>query len=312
MSDPIVAFEDVSFSYRGDWLNRIRSLDAVSFAVPTGAAYGFLGANGAGKSTSIKLTVGLLSGQRGAIRLFGQPVGDDALRARVGYLPEQPYFYENLQVHEYLAYLGKLSGLRGPALRAAVDRVSGLLDLAELSRRKLGSFSKGMRQRFGLAQAIIHQPDLLVLDEPFSGLDPLWRARFKEVMAAERRRGATLFFSTHILSDVEDLCDHYAVIDHGRVLEQGRLDALIGAAPLALTARGPRPAGMDGAEDLGDGSWRVLFPDSERAARLAAVATSGAEILRLERKHIALEDYFVARVRAFHAAGRPLAAEGRP
>ena len=300
----VLAFDDVSFSYRGDWLNRVRSLDAVSFAVPAGAAYGFLGANGAGKSTSIKLTVGLLTVQRGTIRVFGQLVGADALRARIGFLPEQPYFYENLQVHEYLAYLGKLSGLRGPALRAAVDRVSGLLDLAELARRKLGSFSKGMRQRFGLAQAIIHQPDLIILDEPFSGLDPLWRARFKEVMAAERQRGATLFFSTHILADVEDLCDHYAVIDHGRVLEQGRLDALIGAAPLALTARGPRP---DGAEDLGDGSWRILFPDSERPARLAALAASGAEILRLERKHIALEDYFVARVRAFHAAGRPLA-----
>jgi len=301
----ILSFIDVSFSYRGDWLNRVRSLAGVSFAVPAGSAYGFLGANGAGKSTSIKLAVGLLSGQRGAISLFGRPVGDDALRARVGYLPEQPYFYENLQVHEYLVYLGRLSGLHGAALRAAVDRVSGLLDLAELGRRKLGSFSKGMRQRFGLAQAIIHQPDLLVLDEPFSGLDPLWRARFKEIMAAERARGATLFFSTHILADVEDLCDHYAVIDHGLVLEQGRLDTLIGAAPLALTARGPRP---DGAEDLGDGSWRVLFPESERGARLSAVIAAGAEILRLERKHIALEDYFVARVRAFHAAGKPLGA----
>jgi ABC-2 type transport system ATP-binding protein len=299
----VIAFSDVSFSYRGDWLNRVPSLRGVSFGVPAGSAYGFLGANGAGKSTSIKLTVGLIAGQHGDIRLFGQPVGDERLRARIGYLPEQPYFYDNLQVHEYLAYLGKLSGLRGAGLRSAVDRVSALLDLAELAKRKLGSFSKGMRQRFGLAQAIIHQPDLLVLDEPFSGLDPLWRARFKEIMAAERARGATLFFSTHILSDVEDLCDHYAVIDHGRVLEQGRLDALIGSAPLALTGRGPRPPG---AEDLPDGTWRLLFPESERVARLAACASLGSELLRLERKHIALEDYFVARVRAFHAAGKPL------
>jgi ABC-2 type transport system ATP-binding protein len=308
MVDPALQFRDVRFAYRGDWLNRIPSLRGVSFTVPSGSAYGFLGANGAGKSTSIKLAVGLLLGHQGEARLFGQPVGDDRLRARIGYLPEQPYFYENLQVGEYLTYLGRLSGLRGAALTAAIDRVFGSLDLGDLRGRKLGSFSKGMRQRFGLAQALLHQPDLLILDEPFSGLDPLWRARFREILHAERRRGATLFFSTHILSDVEDLCDHYAVIDHGTVLEEGRLADLVKAAPLALTARGALPAdGVAGA----DGSWTVVFPEHERAARLEALRAGGGELLRLERRHQALEDYFVERVKAFHAAGTHLA-EGRP
>lgn len=301
MSDSAISFREVGFAYRGDWLTRIQSLKGVSFSVPRGSAYGFLGANGAGKSTSIKLSVGLLLGHRGEIRLFGQPVGDDRLRARIGYLPEQPYFYENLQVGEYLAYLGKLSGLRGAVLSSAIERVFAILDLGELRQRKLGSFSKGMRQRFGLAQAILHQPELLILDEPFSGLDPLWRARFREILQAERQRGATLFFSTHILSDVEELCDHYAVIDHGSVLEEGRLADLVQAAPLALTASGPRPG--DGVEH-GDGSWTVVFPEHERAARLAAVRGAGGEVLRLERKHLALEDYFVQRVQAFHAAGK--------
>jgi ABC-2 type transport system ATP-binding protein len=303
----LVSFEKVAFSYRGDWLNRIHALDDVTLAVPAGAAYGFLGANGAGKSTSIKLLTGLLMGHRGAITLFGQPLGDHRLRARLGYLPEQPYFYDNLALDEYLRYLGRLSGLAPSALGAACERVYELLDLGDLRKRKLRSFSKGMRQRFGLAQAVLHQPELLVLDEPFSGLDPLWRARFKDVMTLERKRGATLFFSSHILSDVEDLCDHYGVIDHGRVLEQGRLADLLGQAPLELTGSGPAPAG---AELLPDGTWRQVFSDQERPARLAGLP-AGAAILRLERQRVALQDYFVARIREFHGAGQALGPAGK-
>ena len=299
MTDSLLAFDHVSFTYRGDWLQKIHALSDVSFAVPAGSAYGFLGANGAGKSTSIKLLTGLLHGHHGDVRLFGKPLGDRQLRARLGYLPEQPYFYDNLQVEEYLIYLGRLSGLTPTGARAACERVYQLLDLGDLRGRMLRSFSKGMRQRFGLAQAIIHQPDLLVLDEPFSGLDPLWRARFREVMALERKRGATLFFSTHILSDVEELCDYYGVIDHGKVLEQGRLADLLGNAPLALLGSGSAPAA---AEALPDGTWRLTFPEGERAARLAGLPP-GAQILRLERQRIALEDYFVNRIRAFHGAG---------
>ena len=164
---------------------------ATRYGRGAGCAYGFLGANGAGKSTSIRLVVGLLHGHRGSIRRFGSELrGEDhRLRARIGYLPEQPYFYDNLAVGEYLAWLARLSGMDAARIPAAVDRVCQLLDLAELKKRSLRSFAKGMRQRFGLAQAIVHQPDLLILDEPFSGLDPLWRARFKEVMSLERRRG---------------------------------------------------------------------------------------------------------------------------
>jgi ABC-2 type transport system ATP-binding protein len=309
MSDGSAAlsFAHVSFTYRGDWLQRINALKDVSLNVPLGSAFGYLGANGAGKSTSIKLLVGLLQGHVGAIRLFGQVIGPHKLRRELGYLPEQPYFYDNLQVGEYLAYLGRLSGMAPSELPAACDRVYQLLDLGDLRTRKLGSFSKGMRQRFGLAQAIFHQPKLLILDEPFSGLDPLWRARFKEVLSLERRRGATLFFSSHILSDVEDLCDHYAVIDHGVVLEQGALAHLLGQAPLALTGSGPAPAG---AEPLPEGTWRWVFPEDARAANLAQAQAAGATILRLERQRVALEDYFVSRIRASHGAGRVLNPKG--
>jgi ABC-2 type transport system ATP-binding protein len=302
MSEAVLSFEHVSYLYRGDWLQRVHALKQVNLTVPRGSAFGFLGANGAGKSTSIRLAMGLLTGHQGVIRLFGQPIGDPKLRTAVGYLPEHPFFYENLQVEEYLTYLGRLSGLGVDQLAKARDRVYELLDLGDLRRRMLRSFSKGMRQRFGLAQAILHQPDLLVLDEPFSGLDPLWRARFREVMTLERQRGATLCFSSHILSDVEDLCDRFAVIDHGVILEQGRIADLLGAAPVALTGRGPAPAD---AVAQSDGTWQVLFPETERAARLASLPP-GAEVLRMERQRIALEDWFVRRIQDHHGAGRSL------
>jgi ABC-2 type transport system ATP-binding protein len=305
----VLAFDAVSYSYRGEWLNLVHAVREVSFAVPAGSAYGFLGANGAGKSTSIRLVAGLLTGHRGSIRLFGQELhGEDhALRSRIGYLPEQPYFYDNLAVGEYLAWLARLSGMAPARIPAAVDRVCRLLDLDDLRTRHLRSFSKGMRQRFGLAQAIVHEPDLLILDEPFSGLDPLWRARFKEVMALERSRGATLFFSSHILGDVEDLCDYYGVIDHGRVLEQGRLADLLGQAPLELAGSGAAPAG---AETRADGTWVLRFADDRRAEVLAAVPAE--RILRLERQRIALEDWFVARIKSTHGAGKGLDGAKRP
>ncbi len=302
--DPVLAYDSVCFTYRGDWLQRVIALREISFEVSAGEACGFLGANGAGKSTAIKLLMGLLHGHTGSIHLFGRPIGPPGLRREVGYLPEQPFFYENLSVHEYLAYLGRLSGMGRAQIREARERVYQELDLGDLRRRHLRSFSKGMRQRFGLAQAIFARPRLLVLDEPFSGLDPLWRSRFREILKAERARGATLFFSSHILADVEDLCTHYVMIDHGRAIEAGGLAGLFARAPLQLTGTGPAPAE---AELEAGGTWHWVFPEQERDRALATVAECGGSVVRLERQRKALEDYFVARVRASHHAGNALA-----
>ena len=262
MTENILSFDNVNYTYRGDWLQRIEALKQVSLQVPQGASFGYLGANGAGKSTSIKLITGMLFGYKGSIKLFGEEIGSSHLRQHIGYLPEHPFVYEHLQVHEYFTYLAKLSKMDQAAFKQSLDQVYDLLDLGDLRTRKLGSFSKGMRQRFGLGQAIIHRPKLLILDEPFSGLDPLWRSRFREVMRLERERGATLFFSSHILSDVEDLCDHYAVIDHGCVLEQGLLGELFEEAPLSLHGRGPVPNGYE-VESFED-HWRYSFADDKR------------------------------------------------
>ncbi len=303
---PVIEARGVGFTYTGNWLQKITALHDVTVSVPTGSIFGYLGANGAGKSTLIKLMMGLLRGHSGQIRLFGEDIGNPKQRTHLGYLPEQPFFYENLQVHEYLSYLGHLSGLDSATLKRNAERVYELLDLGDLRKRKLGSFSKGMRQRFGLAQTIIHEPKLIVLDEPFSGLDPLWRARFRQIFTEENKRGATLFFSSHILSDIEDLCTHYAVIDHGRVLEQNRLDALFEQAPLQLIGTGPMPKEATRASD---NSWTWVFNDDQRQASLDAVHACGGSILRLERQKLGLEEYFVQRVAEHHAAG-PATKEG--
>ena len=298
MTDSILQFDQVDYSYRGDWLQRIHALRDVSLRVPSGASFGYLGANGAGKSTSIKLITGMLFGHTGSIKLFGETIGAPQLRKEIGYLPEHPFFYENLQVEEYFTYLAKLSQLDRVAFKQSLESVYELLDLGDLRKRKLGSFSKGMRQRFGLGQAIIHRPKLLILDEPFSGLDPLWRSRFREVMRLERERGATLFFSSHILSDVEDLCDHYAVIDHGVILEQGQLSDLFEEAPLCLHGKGPVPPGFE-VEQFAD-HWRYSFTDEKRNEIFAQCMEAGVDILRIERPRQALEDYFVERIKSFH------------
>ena len=306
---PVVAFDSVNYTYRGDWLQRITALTDVNFTVPSGSAFGYLGANGAGKSTSIKLLMGLLHGHTGSIRLFDQPIGKPSLRQAVGYLPEHPFFYDNLAVDEYLTYLARLSRMPAGEIEASKERVYEILDLGELRQRRLRSFSKGMRQRFGLAQAILHRPKLLVLDEPFSGLDPLWRGRFREILQAQKRAGTTLFFSSHILSDVEDLCDEFVVIDHGRIIVQDTMESLFAQAPLVLTASGPLIAGAQQDED--SEHWSITFPESEREATVAQVLAAGGQIIRIERPRQALEDYFVERVREFHAAGTAMSEESK-
>lgn len=296
----LIEFTDVDYAYRGDWLQRIHALKKINLSVPEGSSFGYLGANGAGKSTGIKLLTGMLHGYSGSIKLFGQELGPAQLRENIGYLPEHPFFYEHLKVKEYFAYLAKLSKMSASGFKHAVDRIYDALDLGDLRERKLGSFSKGMRQRFGLGQALIHSPQLLILDEPFSGLDPLWRSRFREILHQERARGATLFFSSHILSDVEDLCDHYAVIDHGCILEQGLLSDLFEEAPLHLHGQGIMPESIAGEQK--DGYWIWQFSEDKREECLSQCRKHGVEILRLERPRQALEDYFVNKVKSYHAA----------
>jgi ABC-2 type transport system ATP-binding protein len=212
------------------WSRRRQILRDVSFAVEEGEIFGFLGPNGAGKTTSIKALLGLLRPRAGHIELLGQPPSAPEARSRTGFMPEVAYFPEQLTGRELLQLHGMLAGLRRGAARARVDEVLEWVGLTEAADRRLRGYSKGMLQRVGLGQALIGDPDVVVLDEPMSGLDPVGRRDIREIMLALRRRGKTVLFSTHILPDVEMICDRVGIIAEGQMRATGRLAELVGEA----------------------------------------------------------------------------------
>lgn len=229
-----IEIRDFSKKYRLGLENLMRSVEAVrsiSLTVPEGALYGFIGPNGAGKSTTIKTLMGLLRPTTGTVRLMGLDPRDPASRREVGFQPEQPWFYDYLTGLELLQYYGRLAGLSGQRLSTRIEESCALCKVEQgwLSRR-LRTYSKGMSQRMGLAQAILHEPRLLILDEPMSGLDPMGRRDVREAMKALHAKGTTIFYSSHVLSDVEEVCTHAAMLVRGTLRVEGTLDALLSAA----------------------------------------------------------------------------------
>ena len=232
----------------GFWRKRpYRALDRLTLEVGQGEVFGFLGPNGAGKTTTLKLLMQLVFPTSGRAEILGRPVGDTAVRRRIGYLPENPYFYDHLTAVELLEYFGRLLGL--PAADRAV-RVPRLLDQVGLGvERKLPlrRFSKGMLQRVGLAQALLNEPDVVFLDEPMSGLDPIGRRMVRELMLGLRDRGATVFFSSHILADAEAVCSRVAILAGGRLAASGKLSDLLafGAKGWEVVVDGLGPDSLD-------------------------------------------------------------------
>jgi ABC-2 type transport system ATP-binding protein len=208
-------------------MRRVEAVRGISFAVSRGEAFGFLGPNGAGKTTTIKILMGLMRPTGGDVRLFGSAVPDRKAREKVGFMPENPYVYPYLTPREFVSTCARLSGLRGGALRDRVEHVLRQTGIAYAASRQVRQLSKGMLQRTGLAAALVADPELLVLDEPMSGLDPGGRKEVRDMILEERRQGRTIFFSTHILSDVPALCDHMAILQKGQTVIAGRLDELL-------------------------------------------------------------------------------------
>jgi ABC-2 type transport system ATP-binding protein len=212
----------------GFWRKRkTRALDGLSLTVESGQIFGFLGANGAGKTTTLKLLMRLIYPTAGSARILNRDIGDIAMHARIGYLPENPYFYDYLTAREFLNYCGELFGLdRNTRER----RTKELLTLVNLETkgwdRQLRKFSKGMLQRVGLAQALVNDPEIVFLDEPMSGLDPVGRREVRDLIASLRAQGKTVFMCSHILSDIEVLCDSVAILKHGRLAHAGSLAEL--------------------------------------------------------------------------------------
>ncbi len=249
---PVVEIENLTKDFSiGFWKKRpLRALDNLCLDVHKGEIFGFLGPNGAGKSTTIKILMNLLHPTAGQAQILGKSVNTVSMHQAIGYLPENPYFYDYLTPQELLTYMGRLFGLRHPALSKKVDALLENVGLAQARTLQLRKFSKGMVQRIGIAQAIINDPEIVFLDEPMSGLDPLGRMEVRQIITALKARGVTVFFSSHILPDVEAICDRVAILNKGKLQEVGALEEIL-------------KVGIEGHEVILAG-WNVETPDAIR------------------------------------------------
>ena len=215
-------------TYRvGFFMRRVEGLRDLDLEVKAGEAFGFIGPNGAGKTTTIKILMGLHRATTGSAEIFGVPVTDAKSRQRVGFLPERPYFYEHLTAREVLHFYGQLFEMDAELRTERVAMLLGRVNLERFADVTLAKYSKGMLQRVGLCQALLHDPDLIVLDEPMSGLDPVGRALVRDLILEQRELGKTVFFSSHILSDVEAICDRVAILVGGELRESGKLTDVV-------------------------------------------------------------------------------------
>ena len=316
MPEPVIAVDHLTKDYPvGFWRPRpYRALDDLTFEVAPGEVFGLLGPNGAGKSTTLKLLTGLVTPTHGRAQLFGEPAFAVHARRRVGFLPENPVFYDYLTGEELLVYYGELCGLRSAD---AKTRGAALLDRVGIgSERRLAvrRYSKGMVQRLGVAQALVQDPELVILDEPMSGLDPIGRRDVRALILSLRDEGKTVLFSSHILSDAETLCSRVAILAAGRLQALGALTALVefsvrswelllDGVDDALLER-LRAAGVETTQ-LGGGRVHASVPGSRAPEPLLQLAgAAGARVLSLQPVRETLEDVFLKYVEGKRRAAR--------
>jgi ABC-2 type transport system ATP-binding protein len=206
---------------------KVRAVDGIDFSIQRGEVFGLLGPNGSGKSTTLKILLGLLHADAGKVRILGRPPGDVRIKRQIGYLPEESYLYKYLSGGETLDFFGRLFALPRDQRRERIDQLMEMVGLAHAANRPVGEFSKGMARRIGLAQALINDPELVILDEPTSGLDPIGTRQVKDLMLALARRGKTVILSSHLLADVEDVCDRIAILYNGRIHARGGVGELL-------------------------------------------------------------------------------------
>ena len=290
---------------------RVVAVDDLSLQVAEGEIFGFVGPNGAGKTTTIKMLMGLIHPTRGRAFIFDAPIPSQAAKARIGYLPEHPAYYDFLTGLEALRLFAELAGVPPPERALRCEEVLGLVGLAGAEDRQIRRYSKGMQQRLGIAQALVADPAFVVLDEPMSGLDPVGRKEMRDVILELKRRGKTVFFSTHILPDVETLCDRVGIILGGRLRDVGRIGELLSpqVRSVEVTALAPGAA----AEALARGKVlrtegsvsTVVFPDEVTAdAAVRALLAAGGRVVSLTPHRETLEDFFVRRLAEEREVGR--------
>ena len=306
MADLAIEVVDLRKTFRTPFARRkVEALRGVSFTVERGHLFGFVGPNGAGKTTTIRTLMGLIRPTSGTAKLLGHAIPSRAARFRVGFLPESPYFYDYLTVGELLDLAGRLFGVPKDLRKKRADELIERVGLSRARTQSLKKFSKGMLQRAGLAQALMNDPDLVVLDEPMSGLDPIGRKEVRELMLSLRDAGKTVFFSTHILSDVEAITDRVAIVARGTLVASGTPQELVKRTLLGvdIIVRIPDTTNIDaltaGASRIrrvGDELSLSLTATDDVDAWLARAHTAEAKVISVTPRHETLEDLFLREV----------------
>ncbi len=297
--------EHLTKDYRvGFWGRRHRVLTDLNLEVLSGEIFGYLGPNGAGKSTTIKLLLGLVQPAAGSARILGAPVTDVRVRRRVGYLPENPSLYEYLTGRELLEYMGRLLGLSRADRRAQQQALLSEVGLSGAADRQIRKYSKGMIQRLGIAQALLGNPELLILDEPMSGLDPIGRKAMRDLILRQKALGRTVFFSSHILSDIEMICDRVGILVEGKLVKSGTITDLLGekVESIEITAANVPAPVLQSAERLALGpalrqETRVMLRiagDAELFRCVSLLVNAKCQILSVAPQRRSLEDLFLS------------------
>jgi len=288
----------------GFWRKRPkRALHPLHLAVEEGEIFGFLGPNGAGKTTTLKLLMGLVLPTAGSARILGRDWTDPQVKAQIGFLPEQPYFYDYLTAHELLEYYGQLSGVPAKQRKQRVEQVLQQVGLRDVQGVQLRKFSKGMLQRVGIGQAILHDPKVVFFDEPMSGLDPMGRREVRDLMSQLKSEGKTVFFSTHILSDAETLCDRVAVIHKGELRGVGAVEDLTSSVQgkVEVIWHGTQvPASIKAlaaeCHVTGD-RVRAIINENQQDAMIDALRRERLRLIAITPVRTSLEAYFVEKLR---------------
>ena len=304
---PLIEVEGISKTFRSGVLRRAKTaLHSLDLSIHEGEIFGFLGPNGAGKTTSIKILLGLIRASSGRGTVLGQPFGSLEARAGLGYLPDLPYFYSYLSGRELLRFSGKLHDLEGQELEQRIETTLERVHLSpEAWDRRLGTYSRGMLQRVGTAAAILHRPRLLILDEPMTGLDPIGRRQFRDLLNELREEGVTVFFSTHLLADIEQTADRVGLLAEGRLIQCGSLEQILSGGKRTVEVTVELPSGsrlsdfMESAEGWRSSGreHRWTAPDLESANSIVArIIDAGGRLISFTPHRESLEDYFVREV----------------
>lgn len=307
-----IVIEGLTKTFWSGWPGRpsVTVLDGLTLSIGQGEIYGFLGPNGSGKTTTLKILLGLMHATTGRVEVLGKPAGNVMVRKRIGFLPESPYFYDYLTAEEFLTFYGHLAGLDRVELNKRVTHLLEIVGLVDARTRQLRKFSKGMLQRVGLAQALIHDPELVILDEPMSGLDPVGRKEVRDLILGLRDQGKTVFFSTHIIPDVEMICDRVGVLAKGKLLATGRVEELVTRGhtqSVEIVCQGIK---ADGIPAITSAATRVLqrgqhslimLPGPDRLEEtLAVIRAQGGTLISVTPQKGSLEELFLQQ-----ADGRP-------